>query len=245
MSKFLSQFCRGVASDLRLLAFIHHQELNEERLEQIESLGLPMEFSLQLSSKMATEALIILNHGMADLRQHTPMKLDEHAADYAAIYLNHGYGISPCESTWLDEDGLTMQEPMFQVREWYGRFGLAAQDWRIKTDDHLANQLEFISHLFEQGSLQILKEAAQFMDEHILRWVMNFSRQVSGRCATPFYAGAAILTAAYLEELRDIQAQLLNSPRPSTEEIEKRMQSGANQQVEVPLSFTPGAAPGW
>ena len=28
------------------------------------------------------------------------------------------------ESAWMDEDGLIMQEPMFQIREWYARYGI-------------------------------------------------------------------------------------------------------------------------
>ena len=228
MSETLTQFCEGVASDLRLLAFIHHQEINEDRLERIEELGLPIEFSLKLSSDMASEALVVMNHGMADLRQRSPALLDEHAADYAAIYLNHSFGVSPCESTWLDEDGLIMQEPMFQIRNWYARYGLATRDWRIKTDDHLANQLEFISRLFEQGSSKVMDDATQFMDEHILRWVMDFAKRVASRTDTPFYAGVAVLTAVYLDELRDILAEILDSPRPTADEIEERMQSGNN-----------------
>jgi len=37
------------------------------------------------------------------------------AADFAAIYLNHSIQASPCESVWLDEEGLMRQQPMFKV----------------------------------------------------------------------------------------------------------------------------------
>ena len=81
----------------------------------------------------------------------TDQTLDILAAEYADIYLNNSLQAFPCESVWLDQEGLTMQEPMFQVREWYGRFGLQVEDWRKRTDDHLVNQLRFAAHMIGFG----------------------------------------------------------------------------------------------
>ncbi|MBU0500025.1 MAG: molecular chaperone TorD family protein [Gammaproteobacteria bacterium] len=246
MSDTLTQFRLGVARDLGLFAFLHHREPDAERLERLGDPGSSIELSLRLSSKEAEEALRALNHGMADLRQGTKILLDEHAAEFAAIYLNHGMGASPCESVWIDEDGLIMQEPMFQVREWYARYGLAAPDWRLRPDDHLVSQLEFISLLFERGTPEAVSDAVRFMDEHLLRWIGAFGQRVSQRALTPFYAGLALLTAVYLDELRDILARLLDAPRPTAEEVDERMRPGRSAiPEECPAPFAPGAGPGW
>lgn len=243
MSDTLDRFRLGVARDLGLFAFLHHQELDNERLAAIEAQGDPIELSLRLASAEAKSALIALNHGMADLRQGAKALLDEHAAEFAAIYLTHGFGASPCESVWIDEDGLALQEPMFQVREWYARYGLAVGDWRLRSDDHLVSQLEFVGLLFEMGTPEALTDAARFLDEHLLRWVGDFAGRVAARAATPFYAGLALLTAVYLDELRDILARLLDAPRPSAEEIDERMRPGRSSLrgcEETPLAFAPG-----
>jgi TorA maturation chaperone TorD len=48
-----------------------------------------------------------------------------------------------------------------------------------------------------------------------LRWIEEFAERVADRCSTRFYAGLALLTAAYLDELRDLLARLLDQPRPA------------------------------
>lgn len=83
------------------------------------------------------------------------------------------------------------------------------------------------------------------MDEHILRWIGDFAKRVSARCASGFYAGLAQLTAVYLEELRDILAEILDQRRPDAEEIEERMRPKAIVAVEGPAPYVPGIAPSW
>jgi len=83
------------------------------------------------------------------------------------------------------------------------------------------------------------------MDEHLLRWIGEFARRIGQRCSTRFYAGLALLTAAYLDELRDLLAELTDDPRPTPEEIEERMKPKLSMPVAGPESFVPGAAPSW
>ncbi|MCG8072659.1 MAG: dehydrogenase, partial [Candidatus Thiodiazotropha taylori] len=85
-------------------------------------------------------------------------------------------------------------------------------------------------------------EVARFMDEHLLRWLGQFSSRVAHRSATPYYSGIALLTGAYCEELRDLIATLTNLPRPSAEEIDERMKRDRMSQ-EVTLSYMPGIGP--
>ena len=90
----------------------------------------------------AHRALGLLRAGLTDIPSSLGAEsLDRLAADYADIYLTNGLRASPCESVWLDEDGLVMQGPMFDVRACYSRHGLAVPDWRRRSDDHLVHQL--------------------------------------------------------------------------------------------------------
>jgi len=140
-----------------------------------------------------------------------------------------------------------MQQPMFQIRDWYRRHHLVAEDWRRFSDDHLVLQLQFIAHLLQQAQApQELEDLATFLDEHLLRWLGDFSRRVAQRCASDLYAALAMLTHSYLEELRDLLATLLGQPRPTPEEIEARMNQHTpplSQQIEGP--YLPGTAPSW
>jgi len=234
-------FRAAVADDLALFARLHREEVDAALLGSLRELGFPEALGLRLQGEQGRSALQAVRETMqrlpADLGAE---QLDHLAADFADIYLNNRLRAAPNESVWLDDDGLMMQEPMFQVRDWYRRHGVAAEDWRRFPDDHLTLQLQFIAHLLSQNQLAA---AAQFMDEHLLRWLTDFAVRVANRCGTDFYAGVAVLTGAYLEELRDLLAELLEQPRPSPEEIAERMKQKKAQEKEAP--YVPGAAPSW
>jgi TorA maturation chaperone TorD len=243
----LARFRTAVADDLRSLALLHDRELERDLIRALKNENGDGLFGLALRTERGKDALGTLEEGLADI----PSELDQEtmdllAAEYADIYLNNGLGASPCESVWLDEDGLTMQEPMFQIREWYKRYGLAVADWRTRTDDHLVNQLQFVAFLMEQEPAdKMLEEAACFMDEHLLRWIGGFGERVAVRSRVRFYGGLASLTAAYLDELRDLIVEVLSAPRPTPEEIEERMRPKTGLAVEVAAPFVPGSSPTW
>jgi TorA maturation chaperone TorD len=64
-------------------------------------------------------------------------------------------------------------------------------------------QLLFIAHLLTHEVPHAPKDAAAFIDHHILRWIEPFSARVAQRCNTQFYAGLALVTAVVLKRLRE------------------------------------------
>lgn len=240
----LKDFRIAVARDLNLLATLHHAELDDATLIRLRAAEFP-DLGLRLLGHDAGLALAAMRESLAALPSPLPPELrDELAVDYAAIYLTYGYHASPCESVWLDQENLGMQAPMFEVREFYRLFNLAAADWRTRSDDHLVLELAFLAALFRAEHPQSLAEAARFLDTHLLRWLPLFAARVSSRCATPFYAAVARLTAAYCDELRDLLADLLRVPRPSAEAVESAMKPRPNP-TPTPMTFMPGLAPSW
>ena len=244
-SPTLDQFRAAAAQDLTYLAALHNAELDDELLGRLRDAGFPDALGLNLAGDTGRAARDLLARSLAGLAP--PMGLearDELAADYAAIYLTYALHASPCESVWLDQENLAMQAPMFQVRDFYRHHRLAAADWRTRPDDHLVLELHFLACLLRDDHPLALPEAARFLDEHLLRWLPRFAERVAARCATPFYAGAARLTAAYCDELRDLLAELLGDPRPSPEAVEARMQPRPGPNA-APLQNMPGLAPSW
>jgi len=244
-SSVLRQLLDAIAADLQVIARIHDREADAALLNELRSVHFPGSLGLSLRSDTARDGEALLARAFDELAvPPSPAQVDEIAADYASIYLNNGWGAAPSESVWIDEDGLVMQEPMFQVRSWYRRHGLSVQNWRTRADDHLVVQLHFLELLFRRGEGNEVAEIARFMDEHLLRWLPEFSHRVASRCATAFYAGVAMLTAAYCDELRDLLAEILGEPRPTAEEIEQRMNPKPAAKV-TPVTFVPGLKPSW
>jgi TorA maturation chaperone TorD len=245
MSEVLDAFRSGVALDLITLAQLHDRELDDETVSSLRADRFPESLAFRLESARAQalrDALtLIVQDSDLDAGQR-----DELAADFASIYLNHGVGASPCESVWLDQDGLTMQKPMFEVREAYAQLGLSAPDWRKRPDDHLVHQLQFLAALFDHEDASTLAVAARFLDEHTLRWVPDFANRVVQRAATGFYTGLAMLTSLYLDELRDTLVLILDEPRPTAEEIEQRLKQAADEvPLPMPSAYVPGSSPSW
>lgn len=242
----LKHFLTAIAGDLESLALLHDVELSDDSLNRLRSVSFPDGLGLRLDSELSLRAMELMRASLAELS--TPMDValrDDLAVDYAAIYLTYAYQASPCESVWLDQENLGMQAPMFQVREFYRLFDLAAENWRMRSDDHLCLELHFLAALMRETHPLALPEAARFLDEHLLRWLPMFARRVSARCATPFYAGAALLTAAYCDELRYVLAALLDEPRPSPEAVDARMKPRQAPVTAMPMTYLPGAAPSW
>jgi len=129
----------------------------------------------------------------------------------------------------VDDQLATLKETarfLDQVREWYKKYEVLAKNWKKRPDDYISLEVEFIGHLMSvDDQLATLKETARFLDEHPLRWFKEFAARVSARCATAFYAGLVIFTVQYLEELRDLLAKILDDPRPSAEEVERKMKA--------------------
>ena len=134
----MESFRQAVAEDLLSLALLHHAEPSRELLHSLrQEGGLSLSFALQ--SPVGREALQQMAAAFEGLPETLDQSIiDQYAADYADIYLTNGYGASPHESVWLDEDHLMRQEPMFQVRAYYQRHGLTAGNWQTRPEDHLS-----------------------------------------------------------------------------------------------------------
>lgn len=168
--------------------------------------------------------------------------LDDLAADFADIYLTHGYRVSPNGSVWLTEDRLERQMPMFEVRDWYEHYGVAVPNWRMRADDHLVHELQFVSYLCRLGGEVAALDAGRFMDLHILPWVPEFCRRARERVRHTVYAGLMDLTLCHLEELRLLIESVTGTPRviPAT----VRPDTARTPEPDV-APYVPGTAESW
>ena len=244
--QILGSFCEAVSEDLELLAALHDRELDALAIQQLKDLEFPLGLGLALHNEASAAALRQMETAMAGLiDEKNPSLLDDLAVDFADIYITYRVRAAPTESVWLDKDHLVRQQPMFQVREVYRKRGLKIVDEQMRPDDHIVTELRFLAHLFGQcGDAEALREAAAFLDQHLLRWIGLFSETVAARCRTNFYAALAVLTAAYCDELRDVLAQWLDEPRPALEQDAAKGDEDATPEVPLPIN-NPLTSPSW
>ena len=241
----LPGFCAAVSEDLALLASLHAAELSKALVSNLHEKKFPLSLALVFEEKEMRSVVTMLYEEISRWPRDFPAAIaEELAADYAAIYLNNYCNASPQESFWLDDDHLAWQEPMFQVREIYANHDLEVTNWRIQADDHIVPELQFIAYLLGRSdAAEQLDDVAQFLDEHLLLWLGDFSRRVARRCDTPFYAGLALLTNNYCETLRDLLAAILDKPRLDRDAV---LQRRKREKAEpVPVKFIPGAEASW
>ena len=99
-----------------------------------------------------------------------------------------------------------------QVRAWYRKFGLQAENFQHEPDDHIGLEMAFLSHLAKLGlealeghnptALECLLDAQRgFLREHMLKWVPEWCDQVEKHASTGFFRGLACVTRGALAEL--------------------------------------------
>jgi len=244
-------FANAVAGDLELLALLHDKEPSAEVVGAVQAgpvqdqLGLVL---VQDAGLAALEALWLAANALP--RPVTHAALDDLAAGYADVYLNHTYRAAPTESVWLTDEGLERQEPMLQVRAFYRRHKLKVADAANRPDDHLVLQLRFIAHLLRGEdaagadlSTPDLSAAARFMDEHILKWASLHARRLMVARAPDWYAALSLVTSSYLDEVRDHLTALTGIERPRTEAVAAKLDAACAADSERP--YVPGVAPSW
>jgi len=232
----------ALVDDLDQLIRLHDRELDAETLAALRTAAFPGGLALSAADEADQTAYA----DMAFALRENPT-LDELAADYAAIYLNNGFGASPYESVWLSDEHLACDRSMFELREIYAAAGWQVGDWRSRFDDHLVLQLQYLRRVLANAAVDP-EELANFIDEHIGYWLPDWGQRVASHCDTRFYAALAELTYVWLRRFRELLGEIHDLPLPSREQMgEKIRRKLALDKAEVaPIRFMPGAqGPSW
>ncbi|HIP23411.1 MAG TPA: hypothetical protein EYG79_07460 [Rhodobacteraceae bacterium] len=244
MSKDLS-ILEPARHGLSLLIRFHDREADRDFLNGLrenDTAGFFAEILPDVAAKPDIEALGTAISALPDpLDERT---LDELAAEYADVYLTHSYRLAPTGSVWLTEESLERQEPMFAVREWYDHYGVTVPNWRVRSDDHIVHELQFVEYLLGQNSETAARDAARFLDRHVLLWVPDFCTLMAQRCQQPLLIAGARLTVRYLEALRDLLEDLTGEARWTPSEEEKVVPYSLSE-LDEDIAYMPGVAESW
>lgn len=227
---------------LALLIRLHDREVDNDLLTGLRGIDAETFFGAVLADpKVAQE----FGKALAALPEPAgPATLDQLAAEYADVYLTHSYRLAPTGSVWLTEEKLERQEPMFAVREWYDHYGVTVPDWRLRSDDHIVHELQFVEYLLGLGTETAARDAARFLDRHVLVWVPQFCALMAERCNQPLLIAGARMTGHYLEALRDLLQDLTDEERWLPKEDDK-IEPYSLSELAEDIAYMPGVAESW
>lgn len=239
----VARFARAVGEDIGLLAALHDREPDARTVAALQTASLSERLNITLAGPRAQFALQAFDTVVTSLPSPiTDEALDELAVAYADVYLRHYYRASPTELVWMTEYGLERQAPMFAVRERYRRHDLVVTDWANRPDDHIVIELRYVAELLGRAERpEALVEPAQFLDDHVLRWIGQFADRLAAAQAPDLYIALALVTVAYLDELRGHLVEITGFERPSS----AADASAPDGKTTAEAAYLPGVAPSW
>ena len=133
-------------------------------------------------------------------------------SDYAALYIGPGPALaSPCESSYLSNDGLPMGATTLEVRKAYGKLGCAAARKNHVPDDHVSTELAFMAKAsLEEGALAV---QAAFLAEHLGKWARPFAERTAKARPESGYALAARTMAEFVERDARLVDEMMEDDR--------------------------------
>ncbi|MBW1947788.1 MAG: molybdopterin-dependent oxidoreductase, partial [Deltaproteobacteria bacterium] len=112
--------------------------------------------------------------------------------DYADIFLNAGANpVFPYESCHVTGEPVVMQEPVFELREYFRKAGVHKNPDYKDLEEHIAVQMELLRYLLENGNGDLYRD---FFKNKYTKWVSSFCDQLAGCTKTDFYQGLAHFT---------------------------------------------------
>lgn len=160
------------------------------------------------------------------LAQHDVVNIDLHFQklhwDFTRMFVGpFKLPVPPWESSYVRKDNLLFQGTTMKVRKKYEKYGFMVSEYNIEADDHIGLELDFIFHLnefciqcAESNNLRdvktLLKEQNQFINEHLLKFIPQFSKLVINKAETQFYSGLAKILHGYLRIDSKVLQELLS-----------------------------------
>lgn len=121
--------------------------------------------------------------------------------------------VLPWESVHLSNDHLVFEAETMQVRGFYRRFGLQAENLNKEPDDHISLECAFLAELCVRA-LGVLEQGAdpghfveghrRFVSEHAGRWFPAFFSGIGEHARTEYHRGLAALGLGAIRVAGDV-----------------------------------------
>lgn len=141
-----------------------------------------------------------LKTALSELSENSEPALDDLLWEYTRLFIGpHKLPCPPWESVYTSVKRLMMQEAYDEVKDLYAGIGLAVNDPTILAD-HVAAELNFLAVLYEKLNAEpekspfYLAMKKRFYEEHLNKWIGQFTSDMEEAAVSPFYKTLARLT---------------------------------------------------
>jgi len=180
------------------------EKTSETLIEAFDLLEIPLEKDFQTGGNLLRTFFEQNRH------EDDKTVIADLARCYASLFLGVGAKtVSTCESIFRGEARRLFQSSHFEVQQVYQEIGMIKNEKYHEPDDHIAVELSFMARLCEltqealgesQGrSANYLRLQSDFLENHLLPWIPDFSRDLLEATSSSFYRGMAHLLNGYIK----------------------------------------------
>jgi TorA maturation chaperone TorD len=139
-----------------------------------------------------------LKEAITQIDHSSSKELDDLIWDYTKLFVGpYKLPSPPWESVYTSRQKLMMQEAYEEVKIFYKEAGFTVQDPNVMAD-HIGAELNFLAILYQKNDPGLAKK---FIQEHLLRWVSQFTKDMEKAATTALYKTLAKVTRDYISSL--------------------------------------------
>jgi len=162
-----------------------------------------------LLSEDVPDFMLDLKDAIDEINLNSEQELEDLLWEYTRLFIGpYKLPCPPWESVYTSPKKLMMQDAYSEVQNFYGKVGLAINNPDIMPD-HTGAELNFMAVLFQkmdnepEKRLYYMDIAKRFIDEHLIKWVPQFTMDMEKATDSHFYKALAKATMNLVFEINN------------------------------------------
>ena len=158
-----------------------------------------------LLSEAVPDILSDLKDALEKIDMASDSELEDLLWEYTRLFIGpYKLPCPPWESVYTSPKRLMMQEAYDEVRDYYNKAGLTVNNQGIMAD-HLGAELNFLAVVLQKAHSDPKKEQYYrdliegFLDEHVIKWIPQFARDMEDAADLSFYKTLARVTRSMID----------------------------------------------
>ena len=147
-----------------------------------------------------------LKEALYNINLNSKKELEDILWEYTRLFIGpYKLPCPPWESVYTSAKKLMMQDAYDSVMSFYNEIGLTINDPNIMPD-HIGAELNFLAILYErmnnenepEKKLHYMDITKRFLEEHLKKWVLEFTHDMGNAADSPFYKALAKATRDFI-----------------------------------------------